>query len=145
MLIASQKSNAPLPSHASHPCVGRHAEDYHVPNQCDAFCCCGQPLLLDGAFPTLDDAAGLPPTVASASPSSQLAAVPSPAGTHRRDRPNPWSTFISNTPTHNPWVVVNAFPTAWLSTPIASCAHLGCPSCARPHSVSISSSANSSS
>ena len=64
-------------------------------------------------------------------------------GTPRRDSRKPWSTCGSNTPTHDPWVAVNASTSAWLSTPFISCARQSCPGCARQHSVSTLSSANS--
>ena len=64
-------------------------------------------------------------------------------GTPRRDSRKPWSTCGSNTPTHDPWVAVNASTSAWLSTPFISCARQSCPGCARQHSVSTLSSTNS--
>jgi len=67
----------------------------------------------------------------------------SAVGTPRRDSPKPWSTCSSNNPTRDPWVAVNASTPAWLSTPFTSCARQSCPGCARQHSVSTLSSANS--
>ena len=47
----------------------------------------------DGACPTLDDAAGLPPTEVPASPPPRLAAISSAVGTHGRDSLKPCSTL----------------------------------------------------
>ena len=89
----------------------------------------------DGAYPTLNDAAGLPPTEVPASPLPRLAAISSAVGTRRRDSLKTCSTFSWNDPTHNPWVGVNACTTAWLSTPITSRARQSCLGCAQQHPV----------
>ena len=89
----------------------------------------------DGACPTLEDAAGLPPPEVSASPPPRLAAISSAVGTHCRASPKPWPTPSWNNPTHNPWVGKKASTTAWLSTPTTSCARQSCLGCAQQHSI----------